>query len=784
MATDDLSFVDQTVARIGRAPETVIAILQAIQEEYRYLPKPALERVCAITEIQPATLWGIATFYDQFRHRPVGEHILHVCHGTACHVTGADRIEEALRRHLKIPPGQDTDPERKFTIESVACLGCCTLAPVLKLEQATYGHLTAEKLPNVVEDFLSLERAAQAVDDLCDRDHRPRPDLPQIHVGLGSCCMAKGSDRLFAALKDAAQVTGAQVFVKRVGCVGMCHQTPLVEVRTPGRPNHFYSAVEPAEAQRLILQHFRPRGFWRRTTRGCLEIVDRLLTGNGDEPVTRHALNVRDPAVSAFLGRQVHIATQHFGHLDPLDLEEYLAHEGFQGLRRCLDGFPPDQIVQAIERSGLRGRGGAGFPSGVKWRMVHEQSAATKYVICNGDEGDPGAFMDRMLLESFPFRIIEGLAIAAVAVGAHEGVFYIRREYPLAVKRIRSAIEQCEQRGWLGDRLLGMDYPLRLSIKEGAGAFVCGEETALIASVEGQRGMPRLRPPFPAESGLWGQPTLINNVETLALVPWILRRGPESFAALGTASSKGTKVFALAGKVQRGGLIEVPMGTSIREIVEEIGGGVAPGRRFKAVQIGGPSGGCVPAHLADTPVDYESLAGVGAIMGSGGLVVLDDTDCMVDIARYFLRFTQEQSCGKCTFCRVGTRRMLDLLDRLCTGLGRAEHLTELERLAGQVAAGSLCGLGKTAPNPVLTTLRYFRPEYEAHLQGRCPAKCCTALIRYQVTRDCTGCTLCAQHCPVDAIPMVPYQQHTINQELCTRCDTCRRNCPAHAIEVH
>jgi NADH-quinone oxidoreductase subunit F len=783
MGTDDITFVDQTVARIGRSPDAVIPILQAIQEEYRHLPKPALERVCAVTDIQPATLWGIATFYDQFRHRPAGQHVIHVCHGTACHVTGADRIEEALRRHLRIPPGQDTDPNRKFTIESVACLGCCTLAPVVKLEQATYGHLTAEKLPHVVEDFLGLERAAHSVDQLCATAGQPRPDRPQIHVGLGSCCMAKGSDRLFAALKDAAADTGAEVFVKRVGCVGMCHRTPLIEIRSPGRPSHFYSALDPGQARRLVLEHFRPHGLWRRATRGCVDLIDRLLVGDGDEPVTRHALNVRDPSVSAFLGRQVHIATQHFGHLDPLDLDEYLAHEGFVALRRCLENPASDRIVDVIEGSGLRGRGGAGFLSGAKWRMVREQPDGIKYVICNGDEGDPGAFMDRMLLESFPFRILEGLAIAAVAVGAREAIFYIRREYPLAVRRIRAAIEQCEQRGWLGARLMGTGPPLRMVIKEGAGAFVCGEETALIASIEGQRGMPRLRPPFPAESGLWSRPTLINNVETLALVPWILRRGPESFAALGTPSSKGTKVFALAGKVRRGGLIEVPMGTTIREIVDEIGGGVAPGRRFKAVQIGGPSGGCVPARLADTPVDYESLTDVGAIMGSGGLVVLDDTDCMVDIARYFLRFTQEQSCGRCTFCRIGTRRMLDLLDRICTGKGRPEHLAELERLAPQVASGSLCGLGKTAPNPVLTTLRYFRDEYEAHLQGRCPARRCTALIRYQVTRDCTGCTLCAQHCPVDAIPMTPYRQHNINQELCTRCDTCRRNCPANAIEV-
>ena len=370
-----------------------------------------------------------------------------------------------------------------------------------------------------------------------------------------------------------------------------------------------------------------------------------------------------------------------------------------------------------------------------------------------------------------------------MATGAHEGIFYIRHEYPLAVKRVRAAIARLEERGWLGEKLMGCGYPLRLSIMEGAGAFVCGEETALIASIEGRRGMPRLRPPFPAVSGLWGRPTLINNVETLALVPWIVRNGAERFAAIGTAQSKGTKVFALAGHVRRGGLIEVPMGMPLREIVEEIGGGVPEGRTFKAVQIGGPSGGCIPARLADTPVDYESLGGVGAIMGSGGLVVLDDSTCMVDMARYFLQFTQEQSCGKCTFCRVGTRRMLDILERLCAGKADRRELDELETLARQVGAGSLCGLGKTAPNPVLTTLRHFREEYEAHLQGRCPAGKCGALITYRVTSQCTGCTLCAQRCPVDAIASEPYRRHAIDPARCTRCDACRQACPYHAIEI-
>lgn len=572
--------------------------------------------------------------------------------------------------------------------------------------------------------------------------------------------------------------------VKRVGCVGMCHQTPLIEVFHPGRPSRFYAAVKPNEARQLVLDNFRPPSVWRRLARTAARAVDRVLLEQDDSPTTRCAVDMQAGPARAFLGRQVHIASEHFGDLDPLNLEEYLRNDGFVALRKCLIELEPERIVEEVTRSGLRGRGGAGFPTGPKWAVMRRQVATTKYVICNGDEGDPGAFMDRMLLESFPFRIIEGLAIAAIATGAHEGIFYIRREYPLAVQRVQAAIEMMEKRGWLGERLLGTRFPFRVTIKEGAGAFVCGEETALIASIEGRRGMPKLRPPFPAESGLWNKPTLINNVETLACIPWILRKGGDAFAAIGTPSSKGTKVFALAGKVQRGGLIEVPMGTSIREIVDEIGGGVTPGRRFKAVQIGGPSGGCVPARLADTPVDYDSLREVGAIMGSGGLVVLDDTDCMVDIARYFLRFTQDQSCGKCTFCRVGTRRMLDLLELICAGKGRPEHIEELERLAVSVGQGSLCGLGKTAPNPIVTTLRYFRDEYEAHLAGRCPAGKCQALIRYQISDRCTGCTICSQQCPVDAIPYRPYQRHEIRQDLCTKCDTCKRVCPYGAVEIH
>jgi NADH:ubiquinone oxidoreductase subunit F (NADH-binding)/NADH:ubiquinone oxidoreductase subunit E/NAD-dependent dihydropyrimidine dehydrogenase PreA subunit len=793
MPNADLNFVGETVERIGRKPEAVIPILQALQEHYGYLPKEALARLGELTEIRPAAISGVSTFYDMFRLKPAGKHIFRVCRGTACHVAGAERVEEALRRHLGIPAGADTDAAQQFTIEPVACLGCCTLAPVVKMGEWTMGYASAEKSADQVRDYLARPAATGGVMSTEQPGCAAGNGFAQIHVGLGSCCMAKGSDQLFHALRQSADQCGGRVTIKRVGCVGMCHRTPMIEIALPGQAAAFYSSLTPGQAGALMRRHFRPRGLLRRAGQFWTRLLESLLLEEGapEQQVARFSMSKRDPQVRAFLENQVHIATEHFGKLDPLDLDEYLAHDGFAALRRCLErprentdpALLPEQLISTIEKSGLRGRGGAGFPSGQKWRAVRRQPGDVKYVICNGDEGDPGAFMDRMLLESFPYRVIEGMALAAVAVGAHEGVFYVRHEYPLALRRLRAAMEEMEKRGWLGATLLGAGFPLRLSIVEGGGAFVCGEETALIASVEGRRGMPRLRPPFPAESGLWGKPTLINNVETLAVVPWILRHGAEEFAALGTAKSKGTKVFALAGKIRRGGLIEVPMGTTLRQIVEVIGGGAVEGRRIKAVQIGGPSGGCVPAGLMETPVDYESLREAGAIMGSGGLVVLDDTCCMVDIARYFLQFTQNQSCGKCTFCRVGSKRMLEILDKLCAGKAQRAHVEELERLAWQVSAGSLCGLGKTAPNPVLSTLRYFRGEYEAHLQGRCPAGRCAALVKYRVTAACTGCTLCAQHCPVNAIPMTPYARHEIALELCTRCDTCRKICPQQAIEV-
>lgn len=609
----------------------------------------------------------------------------------------------------------------------------------------------------------------------------------EIRIGLGSCGVASGGELIRRAIQEEADRAGIGGVVKPVGCNGMCHREPLVEVVSQdGRVTH-YGNVTVEAAHRIARRHLRPASLSIRA-RWKAEII----AGN-----LQHRPPLPDPEdlrfdpetgpAASYQATQKRIVLENCGRIDPQNLDDYLSNHGYHALRMCLEGRPPlspDQVIALVSESGLRGRGGAGFSTGRKWSLGRSQYSDSKYVICNGDEGDPGAFMDRLVLESDPQRVLEGLAIAAYAIGAAQGFLFIRTEYPLAVQRVRQAIRQAEERGFLGPNIFGSDFSLRLEVREGAGAFVCGEETALIQSLHGERGMPKLRPPYPVEKGFRGQPTIINNVETLACVPWIVRHGPHAFASLGTRTSPGTKVFALTGKVNRGGLIEVPMGITIREIVEDIGGGIRNGRPFKAVQIGGPSGGCLPARLAGTPVDYDALSETGAIMGSGGLVVLDDRDCMVDIARFFLRFTQSESCGKCTFCRIGTKRMLEILERLCGGTARPDDLEKLETLTDYVSRASLCGLGQTAPNPVATTLRYFREEYEAHLfERRCPAGRCPALIRYRVTSNCIGCTLCAQACPVGAITYRPHRKHEVDDALCTRCDMCRQVCQDDAIEV-
>ena len=780
----DLATIDGLIQQKGRGKNATIPLLQAVQTEFGYLPRAALDRICELTEITPAQLAGVSTFYSQFRHTPVGEHLIKVCHGTACHVAGAERITDAVRRHLGIEGDADTDSEELFTVEKVSCLGCCSLAPVMLIDEITYGRLTPDSARRSIDKFLKedvakLEQRRRAMREALGGGRTTGAQEMEIRVGLGSCCIASGS----LAVKEALDAAGVNAAIRCGGCVGMCHRVPFVQVQSPDGRQVRYGNVSSRAVRNIVQRHVTPPGLIPKVRSALGRVKDVLFDDETWQPPGKYLIDPKSAPVTAFLAKQEHIVMAGCGEMDPLDLDEYLARDGYQALKQCLKSMTPDEIVSTVKDSGLRGRGGAGFPTGLKWSIVRAEPGATKYVVCNGDEGDPGAFMDRMLLESYPHRVLEGMLIAAYAVGAHEGYLYIRAEYPLAVQRMRVALEQAHENHYLGDRILGTDFSLHLKIIEGAGAFVCGEETGLLASIEGRRGTPRFRPPYPAQRGLWGRPTNINNVETYAAVPWIIRNGHEAFAALGTEKSKGTKVFALAGRINRGGLIEVPMGITIREIVEDIGGGIRDDRKFKAVQIGGPSGGCIPARLSDIPIDFDALTSAGAIMGSGGLVVMDDATCMVDIAKFFLQFTQNESCGKCTFCRIGTKRMLEILDRLCLGQGKPGDIEKLGELADRIKRTSLCGLGQTAPNPVLTTIRYFRDEYEAHLEGRCPAGKCRALVAYAVTDDCFGCTLCAQNCPADAIEPLPYEKHEIDMEKCICCGTCKAICPAEAVEV-
>jgi NADH:ubiquinone oxidoreductase subunit F (NADH-binding)/NADH:ubiquinone oxidoreductase subunit E/Pyruvate/2-oxoacid:ferredoxin oxidoreductase delta subunit len=778
--SENFQNIDRVIQEKGSEKKNLIPILQAIQHEYNYLPEEALNYLSEKTAITPSEIVSVASFYKQFRMQPAGKHMVKVCVGTACHVKGAGLVHDAFRRHFKLDAGKETDESGEYTLEKVSCLGCCTLAPVVQIDDVTYGHVAPDQVDKVIEDFESQQGKKGAKKF---RKADGSEIKGEIRIGLGSCCVASGSGEIEQEVERVVNQSGLRVKLKHVGCVGMCHQVPLVEiVPNEGEPT-LYAKVKPEDVKSIVEKHFQPPGLLSKMKNKLFHFAEEIQTDRNWDGVQRYEISMREKPVASFLGNQIPIATEYRGIINPLDIEEYQRRGGFSALKKMFETLSPDDVVTEVKNSGIRGRGGAGFPTGVKWELVKKEQSEIKYLICNGDEGDPGAFMDRMLLESYPYRVIEGMIIAAYAVGIHHGYFYIRAEYPLAVKRVRKALEVCRENNFLGKNIMGSGFDLDLNIYEGAGAFVCGEETALIASIEGSRGFPRIRPPFPAQKGLWGYPTLVNNTETLAQISYIIREGSEKFKGIGTTGNSGTKVFALAGKVARGGLIEVPMGITIREVVEVIGGGIANGRKFKAVQIGGPSGGCIPAEYADTPINYESLTEMGAMMGSGGLVVLDDTDCMVDMARFFLSFTQDESCGKCTFCRVGTKRMLDILENITSGKGKQGDIEELEKLAEWTKKGSLCGLGKTAPNPVISTLKYFRDEYEAHINGVCPTGKCTELITYSVNDNCIGCTLCAQKCPVDAIPFTPHEKHSIDTELCIKCDSCRAVCPVDAIDV-
>ena len=575
----------------------------------------------------------------------------------------------------------------------------------------------------------------------------------KVLVGAGSCGFAAGAHKVMDELE---QIKDIQFEYEITGCIGMCHLEPIMEIHDNGEMYRFVKVMP--EDVRPILEDYK-------------NFADKMISETDSEG----------------LEKQPRVVLRNCGVINPESIDDYINIGGYEAIKNCYESKSQDAVIDEIKKSGLRGRGGAGFPTWFKWDAAKKSAGQKKYVVCNEDEGDPGAFMDRSVLEGDPHNLIEGMMICGFAIGADEGVVYVRAEYPLAILRLQKAIDDATERGFLGENIFGIpgkNFSLR--IKAGAGAFVCGEETALIASLEGERGMPRLKPPFPAQKGYWQLPTNINNVETFANVPWIIKNGGEAFAKYGIETSRGTKVFALTGKVKKGGLVEVPMGITLKEIIYGVGGGIVGDRPFKAVQLGGPSGGCVPAELIDTKVDYESITKTGAIVGSGGMVVMDDTTCMVDMARFFLDFTCKESCGKCTYCRLGTKRMLEILERITAGEGREGDIELLEELSYKVKDGSLCGLGQTAPNPVLTTIKYFRNEYEDHINNKtCTAKQCSALIKYVIDPEkCVGCTVCAKACPVSCISGERKEPHLINQDACIKCGQCYQKCKFDAISVN
>jgi NADH:ubiquinone oxidoreductase subunit F (NADH-binding)/NADH:ubiquinone oxidoreductase subunit E/NAD-dependent dihydropyrimidine dehydrogenase PreA subunit len=782
MAGTDTKTLSQFVAGLvdecGVDRSKLSGVLHAVQKEYNYLPEQALRDISLLMEIPITDIYAVATFYTSFSLEPKGNHIVTVCTGTACHVRNSRGILDEICRFLGIAPGE-TSEDMAFSLETVNCLGACAMGPIMVVDGKYYGEMTSSKVPRILKiyqkDAVAEKPESKKIDSPTELDSYREAVSKERYTGgtsvftcAGTGCQASGGLDVLQALKLElkSHELGEKVMLRGTGCHGFCERGPLVVI---GPDNIFYQKVTAGDVPEIVAET---------VLNG--RIIERLLY---KDPGTGKSVTHKDEV--PFYAKQMRQILGPNGELDPREIDDYIARGGYSALSKAIFAMEPEGIIDEVDKAGLRGRGGGGFPAASKWKACRKARSVdgVKYVLCNADEGDPGAFMDRCLLEGNPHSVLEGMIIGARAIGATNGYVYVRNEYPLAIESITRAIEQAEEKGLLGRDILGSGFDFSVSVSRGSGAFVSGESTALMASIEGRVGEPREKYIHTAIRGLYVRPTNLNNVETWANVPLIIREGSEIYASVGTEGSKGTKIFSLVGMINNTGLVEVPMGITLREIVYEIGGGIPKGKAFKAVQTGGPSGGCLPESLLDIPVDFDRLTEVGSMMGSGGMIVMDEDTCMVDVARYFLEFLCDESCGKCTPCREGLKHMLEIVDSVTKGIATIDKLDLLEELAEVVSDTSLCGLGQTAPNPVLSTVKYFAEEYREHiLQKRCRAGVCRALIRYSIDQAaCTGCVRCLKACPSEAISGEKKEPHVIDQAKCDKCGICLEVCEFCAV---
>jgi len=791
--TGDINEIKAIIQKWRSDPEYVIEMMQDIQDRFKHISKTAIDLLTEHTGTPKATVYHIATFYKSFSLEPKGETMIQVCLGTACHVKGAQNVLSSFERALGIKDGGTTN-DRKYSLEGVRCLGACSIAPVIKIGDEVIGNVQAMDVEKILKNYKAESAEHQESEKPADvgleklngdslemikareEENRARyKGALMVCTGTG-CVSAKGLN-IHDSLKKELKERGLDndYLVVKTGCNGFCAVGPIVVVQPQGV---FYQKVSMEDIGSIIDDHLLGGN-----------IVEELLY---KDPQTEQTYTSMDEI--EFFTEQQLIALRNKGLIDPENIDHYIARDGYKALAKTLE-MDSDAIIKEVTVSGIRGRGGGGFPAGVKWqscKKAMEEREEPSYIVCNADEGDPGAFMDRSIIETDPHSVIEGMLIAAKALQAKEGFIYIRKEYPLAMERLEKALEQARSRGLLGDSIMGTDFSFDIHIHRGAGAFVCGESTALMASMSGKAGEPKAKYIHNTEYGYRDRPTVLNNVETWANIPEIILKGASWFADIGTGEvkenpwngSSGTKVFSLVGDVNNTGLVEVPMGITLHDIVYKVGGGIPDGRKFKAIQTGGPSGGCIPDDMLDMGVDFDSLTEAGSMMGSGGMIVMDDHTCMVDVARYFINFLIDESCGKCTPCREGLFALSKILTRITKGEGREDDLEQLQELSETIEASSLCQLGGTAPNPVLTTLRFFEDEYIKHIKDKiCPAGVCTELITYSINDNCTGCVICAKNCPTEAVSGEPKELHTINQEDCIKCGICLESCKFNAVEV-